>query len=722
MQVIQRTSASRRTLRRLFQMPLPELVYRGRQETFKWVERIYPTAVDRPPHGDRERLSAFLHNSEAHFFEGPFDEQLPATLKSGMTQHCEDLLASAEEIFRGRFDLLGYRDLDLGDHPDWHFDPIANRRAPMRHWSRIDPLDFDTVGDSKIIWELNRHQWLLRLAQAYRLTGDKRYAHVVVRHLQDWINANPAGVGINWASSLEIAFRLIAWCWTLILIRDSRELTPDVFARVLASVEEHATRIERYLSYYFSPNTHLTGEALGLVYAGIVFPDLKRAARWQSVGTGILVQELERQVLSDGVYFERSTCYQRYTVDIYLHFLILAARTGIEVPARTREVVRSMVDVLVALRQPDGAMPSIGDEDSGQLLPLGRTRPDDYRAMFATAAVVFREPAYALAAGDVAADTLWLCGTSAAKIFRGIEQSPPSGDPCRAFAAGGFAVMRNGWDQTGHALIFDTGPLGCPVSSGHGHADLLSIQCSAFGQRYLVDAGTGCYTADRDVRDFFRGTAAHSTVMIDRKSQAEPAGPFGWKRRSSAQLLGWSSDDMLAFADAEHDGYHALPDPVSHRRRVMFIKPRYWVVIDDVTGTANHDVEVRFQFAPMGVRIDPTGWVRATRDGRQGLLLRAFASVPIEGQIRKGCRAPMEGWISPSYGEIEPAPAVVYATNTQLPLRVVTLLWPFENADEPPSVSIMQDRAGSPIGFDLPDLRESLAFGDGRPVITRSSV
>src|SRR6185503_13180655 len=152
-------------------------------------------------------------------------------------------------------------------------------------------------------------------------------------------------------------------------------------------------------------------------YAGVVFPELKPAERWRSAGTSILLQELERQVLSDGVYFERSTCYQRYTVDIYLHLLILAGRAGIEIPATVEESVRAMVDVLITLRQPDGSMPSIGDEDGGQLLPLSTTRPDDYRATFSTAAVVFEEPAYAWAAGQIAPDTLWLLGASAAETF-----------------------------------------------------------------------------------------------------------------------------------------------------------------------------------------------------------------------------------------------------------------------------------------------------------------
>ena len=67
------------------------------------------------------------------------------------------------------------------------------------------------VGDSKIAWELNRHQWVVRLAQAFAITGDDRYATAAVDAIDHWIDANPVGRGLNWASSLEVAFRLIAW-------------------------------------------------------------------------------------------------------------------------------------------------------------------------------------------------------------------------------------------------------------------------------------------------------------------------------------------------------------------------------------------------------------------------------------------------------------------------------------------------------------------------------
>ena len=56
-------------------------------------------------------------------------------------------------------------------------------------------------------------------------------------------------------------------------------------------------------------------------------------------------------------------------------------------------------------------------------------------------------------------------------------------------------------------------------------------------------------------------------------SQAEPAGTFGWQRQPRVRLREWHSTPEFDFLDAEHDGYSALPDPVVHRRRVIFVKP-----------------------------------------------------------------------------------------------------------------------------------------------------
>src|SRR6266508_4122692 len=210
------------------------------------------------------------------------------------------IINTAEAALAGKFSLLGHVGLSFGDPPDspidWSLDPVSGKRAPLRHWSKLRPLDPLGGGDPKVVWELNRQAHFVTLGQAYWLTNDDRFAAVFVDQVCAWIDANPVGMGVNWASSLEVAFRSIAWLWALGLCIDSRDVTPDFFTRLLKSLIEHGRHIEKYLSYYFSPNTHLTGEALGLLYLGRALPELSRAEGWRDLGLQILLDQAPKQV------------------------------------------------------------------------------------------------------------------------------------------------------------------------------------------------------------------------------------------------------------------------------------------------------------------------------------------------------------------------------------------------------------------------------------------
>src|SRR5439155_27070349 len=129
------------------------------------------------------------------------------------------VVAKAERARRGQFDFLGHSHLDFGDPGDWHRDPPSGARPRDSHWSRIDYLNPKVAGDYKLIWELNRQQYFITLGKAYWYTGDERYAATFVEHLIDWIGANPPKSGMNWASSLEVAFRVISWIWGLYFFR-----------------------------------------------------------------------------------------------------------------------------------------------------------------------------------------------------------------------------------------------------------------------------------------------------------------------------------------------------------------------------------------------------------------------------------------------------------------------------------------------------------------------
>jgi hypothetical protein len=651
----------------------------GRQLAWR-VRQAGATALDRaglfPSRAplDAGAVDRFWRDAPARFFPGPAIPGLAALVARHAPDSRDVVIAAADAVRRRRFDLLGYRGLDFGNPPDWFLDPVSGRHAPRaRHWSLIDTLDERAIGDHKVVWELNRHQWAVTLALAWRLTGDRRYADAFAELVRDWLARNPRGAGVNWSSSLEVALRGVAWSWALHLFGPAAPLPGALVADVLGTLWLSALHVERYLSVTFSPNTHLTGEALGLVYAGAMLGDAPRAAHWRAAGARILAEESRRQILPDGVYFERTTYYARYTAEIYLHFVMLAARNGIAVPPDVTPRIGRMLDFLLAMRRGDGSMPLAGDADGGTLVPLARRAPDDFRGLFGLAAAWLGRGDCAWAAGGLVPEALWTVGPEAADTVAALDRRPPPRPASRAFADGGYVVMRTGWDERASQLVLDVDPLGCPISGGHGHAGLLGIECSVAGARAIVDAGTGTYMTAQGRRQFFRSTAAHSTVRIDGIDQADDAGPFAWRARPRGRLVRWRADERLTLVEAEHDAYARLADPVRHRRKVLMTPRGICLVVDDLVGAAAHEVEVQFQFAPGPLVVGADGWVRGG-----GLAVRAVSRAPLKTEIHEGETAPLRGWFSADYGQAEPAPMLVYATSATLPLRIVTMLVPAE--------------------------------------------
>jgi hypothetical protein len=621
--------------------------------------------------GPRAALEAFRRRDAPAF--PSFDDPVAAgaAVRHLWPTETAGLVDMAERALDGRFDLLGHRELSFGNPIDWQLDPISGRRAPLVHWSRIPYLDYETVGDHKVVWELNRHQHLVTLAQAWAVTGDERFSEGLLRQLSDWMDANPPKLGINWASSLEVAFRAISWTWALFLIRRSPALTPELLARALTHLHLHARHLEVHLSTYFSPNTHLTGEALGLVYVGTHFPELRHSGRWAEKGTRVLLEELGRQVRPDGVYFEQSTYYHRYTTDFYLHLALLHRESGGALDAKLRATLERLLDHIVALMRPDGRWPLIGDDDGGRLMPLNRRDANDFRDTVALGGALLGRPDYCFAAGAPAPELVWLLGTGGPARFERAGSKAPAVP--KAFPDGGYFVMRDGWEPEANYLLADCGPLG-GLNGGHGHADSLAVEVVALGAPVLVDPGTWTYVATEAERNAFRDSAAHSTVTVGGESSSRPTTPFRWAHRANATLLRWEERLEADYFEGTHDGYAHLVPPVEHQRAILFLRKRCWIVRDTVVGGSLHGYEVRWQCAP-GIeaeRIGPRMLGLANASGT-GLVLAASA----------GTLEVEPAWSSPVFGSRIPATACASRIDRNGGDVVVTALVPARKGEHP---------------------------------------
>lgn len=558
--------------------------------------------------GERGRLrvlgSAGAAGSPVPWVPGPFfagvrdRDATVAALRDVAPGHAGRVLAAAERIDGGFAPVLGHGWLEIGRTPDWHREPVAGLHAPVRHWSRIPYLDPAVVGDHKVLWEFNRHQHFVTLGQAWAFTGDRRWADCLIRQVESWLAQNPPRVGVHWASSLEVAYRAISWCWALHLFADCDAVRIGLAPRMVASLGRHGAHVARYLSTWFSPNTHLTGEALGLEYIGATCPGTPRADSMRDMGARILETELPRQVHPDGVYFEQATQYHRYTTEIYLHHYLLCIAHG-ETPSRAlRRALDGLFDVLVALLRPDGTMPLIGDDDGGRLVQLDGDPPHALRGLLAAGAVALDRADLAAAAGPPDDDSLvmacWLHGAAAVARLTSLRDGESSSTATAAFPHGGIFVVRDG--DAGHAVM-DAGPHGA-LSFGHSHADALAVDLFAAGGPLFVDAGTFTYVGAE--RDAFRGSAAHNTIEVDDQPICIPGAPFKWRTVAHAVADGWIATPEIAWVRGHHRAYERLADPVVHTRDLVRAAPGVWVVDDrlQADGAAAHTATLRWLLSP----------------------------------------------------------------------------------------------------------------------------
>ena len=595
----------------------------------------------------------------------------PALVERILREHPRAAAQAAEgadRILAGEFDLLGYRGLRFDPRTDattsmsasaagaaavdWHFDAVSNRRAPRLFWSNVPYLD-PMCGDHKVIWELNRHQHWLTLGRAFWLTGDVKYRDRFVAELRSWLDENPPLVGINWASMLELGFRSISWLWALGLFADAAPAggAAPWLVDLLIGLDRQLTHVEHNLSYYFSPNTHLIGEALALYVAGRALPQLAASDRRATVGRRILLDEASRQVAADGGHCERSTHYHRYTLDFYLLASIVARLTGDDAAETFEHIVARLASAARLLADERGVLPHLGDDDGGMLLPIAGRALDDVRdSLTIAAALVGRRD---LQVGRPPEEALWMLAAVAVEPVVPARAPLPSA----ALPETGYYVSRS---AAGDHLIIDGGPHGYG-NCGHAHADALSMTLSVRGLPLLIDPGTASYTADKALRDRMRSTALHNTLVLDDRSQSVSRGPFHWTHVANARVMAWRTNDAFDYFDGAHDGYA----PLEHRRRVLTLHGDLIVVADFVSGADGQAISAAAASAGGGPRehtaavhwhIDPRWTVEAagravtfTRGGeRVGLVVTHGVVEAVVGDASSGL-----GWYSPAYGRVD---------------------------------------------------------------------
>ncbi len=572
--------------------------------------------------------------------------------------------AAAERIASGRLDVFALRDAELGTPPRWNRDPKTGIEAPLEFGKLLDYRDERVVGDIKYLWEPNRHLQLVTLAQAYALSGERRWLEALRTQIDSWLDACPYGQGANWASALEPAMRLINWAaaWQLIGGARSSMFAGEHGARFrdrwLESVYQHAEFIRGHFSLYSSANNHLLGEAAGLFVAALAWPHWPRAGAWREEAAQVLETHGLAQNAADGVNLEQAVSYQQFTFDLLLLPMLAARANGRRFSAALEKRLEAMLEYIASIMDVEGNLPMFGDSDDAFVVKLSQ-EPGfcRFRSLLATGAVLFNRADFKAKAGALDDKTRWLLGEEGEAAYEALDPSGARLPIRRAFSEGGMYVLGCGFETAEEIrLVADCGPLGYTSIAAHGHADALSFTLSVGGLEFLVDPGTYAYHTQGDWRAYFRGTSAHNTLRIDGTDQSQPGGNFMWLRKARAACSLWSSAWDRDTLEGCHDGYTRLADPVTHHRRITLEKVDRRVVLEDRLEMAgSHRVELFFHCSERCSVVPVEGGFQVVQ-GKRCLTLRLPQGVRgSRAVLYRGSSKPVAGWVSRRYDEKLPA-------------------------------------------------------------------
>ncbi len=558
---------------------------------------------------------------------------------------------------------------------------------------------FDNPADNhEWLFRLNRHQWWVVLALAYSKTGDERYAVAFVTQMQDWIVKNPPPDHKDERNAawrlMEVGLRIrVSWIFAFAKFSSSPNFTLEAKLTMLRCIYDHA----RFLALYTSKLNHLLRESNGLACVSIFFPEFSEAKQWQAIALQRLEGELKRQINSDGSHIELSTGYQCLVIDEFEETYELLQTGNVKLENEDLGAwLEKMYQMLAGIIRPDGTFPEINDGFN-----------------------IYSNKKLAQAGEEFQRDDFIFIGTGGAS---GAEPKTTS----VAFNNADLYVMRSDWSPDARYLFFDAGPYG----GFHGHEDKLSIEVSAYGQSFIVDSGSYTYEKTDPYRNYFVGSQAHNTVLVDNLSQIRRVQKAHRNPHlTKGNLATWVSETHFDYAAASYDDGYGVLDlskprksrinkDVIHTRRIVFMKPDYWIIVDDLHASKKHDYQWLFHMPPQ-VKIHTGPNKRAILTSE--LNGACLCVIPVDSHaINMSCvngeENPIQGWFSTDHLQKMPSATLVYEKKNVASVTQATLLYPSdsESASDDINIESLPLSTGNSIAFKIssPSGTDFLMFSD----------
>lgn len=590
--------------------------------------------------------------SAQSFSSNPFNPVLPLNnetarrFKALFPEAFSSLLMAAQAARSHRFEFLGHT-FQHGRRINWHLDPASTKEWQRKNYNENGLHYEGSPVDPKLVWELNRHQYFVTLAQAFYVSGDRAYLDELVAQWLDWIEENPYRTGIHWASPLEIGIRLISW--TLAFQYIEHHLSQKDRTAITKSVWEQSFFLSSHLSLDKIVRTnHLIGETAGLYIAASSFT-FRESMGWKQRAQSILEQEITTQVFDNGVAKEQSSSYHRFDVDFFLLCYLNARNSASPFSARFGAQLQKMVRYLLVLQSPGFSLPAYGDCDNGRGFTLAPS-PNfwDARGTIAVGGTVFHIEEMS-DASFFNEEAFWLLSETEWSPPKSDRTIPPS-EPCTIFPDSRHVVI--GERQKGDYCFFRAGEFGMGGNgfSSHSHNDLFSPIIHLSGNSILADTGTSIYLGNDEERNYLRSAPAHNATFSPGWNLFEIKRGFGWKK----SINGIITQSTRSEKEIRIECAFEKPFTDLYKRTISYQPNGHFFMVEDSFSKNIADIHTYFHF-DHGLIIQAEEESVIIRKGE-----KEIAQCIFPGHLNLKVE---QGWVSKSYGKKDASTILHFAWN-----------------------------------------------------------
>ena len=398
------------------------------------------------------------------------------------------------------------------------------------------------------------------LLNAWLETKDTRYHDKLIEIVESFIDTGTTKK-YAWNDYHSVAFRAMTLTNTYKKLEKHDAFpSPEFRQKLVEAINAHGEFLVDE-NHYQADYNHGVTEAAALFLIAFNFPDLSNSQQWLDTARQRLHQGLVEIVDPDGVLIENSPYYHFYVLEKYWDIYKYSNKFEVKISEQFDNRINKMINYATFILQPDLSVPLLG---------ASLERRINLSGVYTEMAKLNPNFLYVLTHGENG-------------------EVPPQ--KAISYPDAGQVIMRSGWykgdkfeNQT--QLIFDIGP----YRTNHSDLDALSFSLYGQGEALMPDAGLYTYE-NGPFRDYFHGSMAHNTVIVDGKSQKEGKPIIG----NFAEGEGW------AYQSAQHDLY----DGVTHQRAIALLGDKYVLIVDNLLSEYQHDYEQVFHLFPdANVEID----------------------------------------------------------------------------------------------------------------------